>query len=124
MSLDLDAIERRLDAATPGPWHEGDGWVYTLPVYEDDDRLSDVLGMDFVDDDRAAAEHDRASRNAQFIAHARTDVADLLAEVRRLRAATVAAPVLGVATDGPAGDRAGYDLDALRDRLTDGGDVA
>ncbi len=71
--LDLDAIEARANAAAPGPpW----GWAVS-----DDRRWVDVTarGHDRViattyDDDLAA-----------FIAHARTDVPALVAEVRRLR---------------------------------------
>lgn len=71
--IDLDAIEARANAATPGPpW----GWAVS-----DDRRWVDVTarGHDRViattyDDDLAA-----------FIAHARTDVPALVAEIRRLR---------------------------------------
>lgn len=72
--LDLDAIQARIAAATPGPWAEsgiGDyGWGVGSPaehIVEADD-----------------SEQGRA--NAAFIAHARTDVERLVAEVRRLRA--------------------------------------
>lgn len=40
---------------------------------------------------------------------ARDERLALLAEVRRLRAAAVYAPVLGLATNGPAGDREAFD---------------
>lgn len=71
--LDLDAIEARANAATPGP-----PWRWAV---SDDRRWVDVTarGHDRViattyDDDLAA-----------FIAHARADVPDLVVEVRRLR---------------------------------------
>jgi hypothetical protein len=83
--IDLNAIDARANAATPSPWEEGDGWVYTEPVYDDDNRLSNVCGMSFSDPERAGVERERAQRNVRFIAHARKDVPALLAEVRRLR---------------------------------------
>jgi len=85
--LDLDALQALADAATPGPWEEGFRWVYTLPVYPDDNRLSNVLGMDCADDERATVEQKRSERNVAFIAAARQAVPDLIAEVRRLRLA-------------------------------------
>lgn len=72
-------IEKRLAAATPGPWEAGDVWVFTPPIYPDDRRLSNVLGMDFADPERAAAERARGMRNADFIANAPADIAFLLA---------------------------------------------
>lgn len=75
---DLAEIEARADAATPGPWrvddkrppecnirHEGPGWP--------------ICGMWSLSDNRP--------ENATFIAHARSDVKDLVAEVRRLQGA-------------------------------------
>ena len=66
--IDLDAIRRRMDAATPGPWMHGtDGLVWPP-------RMGDpVSGSAHLAD-------------AAFIAHARQDVPVLLAEVDRLRA--------------------------------------
>ncbi|GAA4681242.1 hypothetical protein [Phytohabitans rumicis] len=63
MSLDLDAIRARLAAATAGPWRaHPDGLVWA-------DRPGDpVSGSTEVED-------------AEFIAHARTDVPALLAEL-------------------------------------------
>lgn len=84
--LDTAAIRARLEAATPAPWEVGDGWVYTLPVYEGDNRLSNVLGMKFADLDRQQQERARAQANAEFIAHARTDVERLLTALDEARA--------------------------------------
>ena len=85
--LDLDAIRARAEAATPGPWEAGIQWVYSDgQIYADDNRVPDVLGMEFADPDRAEDEARRGQRNAEFIAAARTDVPTLLAEVKRLRA--------------------------------------
>lgn len=68
----IDEIETRANAATPGPW----------TVSED---YSDVLGPD---GEQLASYWNptSATRNGEFIAHARTDVPVLLAEIRRLRA--------------------------------------
>lgn len=60
----LDAIEARANAATPGPWtldHPDDGTEITGPD-------STVTELDI-----------------QFIIHARTDIPALIAEIRRLR---------------------------------------
>lgn len=68
---DLKAIEARTEAATPGPWEQDLGSVKSphavrgvLPAY--------VCGI-------------ASDQDATFIAAARTDVPDLVAEVRRLR---------------------------------------
>lgn len=67
MSLDLDAIKARADAASKPPWDaHADGLVWAQ-------RLGDpVCGASDPDD-------------AAFIAHARTDVLELVAEVAALR---------------------------------------
>lgn len=63
---DLAAIEERCSAATDGPWrHDGFQLVYC-------DELGDIANA--------------TSNDAAFIAHARSDVPALLAEVRRLQA--------------------------------------
>lgn len=67
MSLDLDAIKARIDAAAPGPWYT-DG--YDNVVTEQGDLLSDTPD---------------AELTAQFIAHSREDVPALVAEVERRR---------------------------------------
>jgi hypothetical protein len=99
MSLDIEAIRKRVAAATEGPWQwwnlEGadQGWsdngpnletVARGPIYDDGSQgaAKTVLG---------AWGHDAwgttiEPADAEFIAHARTDVRDLLAEVERLRA--------------------------------------
>lgn len=78
--LDLDSIKARCEAATEGPWHRehGDygcvsignfGWVVdgpNCPQYDEDTP--------------------QGHADAEFIAHARTDVPALVAEVERLRA--------------------------------------
>ena len=86
MSADLNAIKARWAAATPGPWEAGDTWVYTMPVYPDDNRLSSVLGMKFEDPERREQEHARARANAEAIAHAPEDIAALIQVLEEVRA--------------------------------------
>jgi hypothetical protein len=88
----LDAIRARCEAATPGPWRDGDYgqmvWA-TNPYGHGDMRVADVRGWGHLTGvgtcnftpDKAAEIQDA---NYAFIAHARTDVPDLLAEVERL----------------------------------------
>ena len=92
MSLDMEAIEERVDRATPGPWHTpgpdaiaqweifDDEWtVASAKAYDHDDPLSNrpgARGPGYIDPDA----------NADFIAHAREDVPALVAEVHRLHA--------------------------------------
>lgn len=79
---ELNAIEARAAAATPGPW-----WVY------DDGRSAGVVNGDGSTYHRPyramicggdAHEGYFDGPDADFIAHARTDVPALVAEVRRL----------------------------------------
>lgn len=74
---DLDAIEKRAAAATPGPWREcGDilQGKSAIRISSKDLFCSyDTMSMQNADD-------------ARFIAAARSDVPALLAEVRRLQA--------------------------------------
>jgi hypothetical protein len=78
--VDLEAIEARAASATRGPWTqrhrdigvEGPNYLQTLAWTA---RLADegTVGV-------------RSVADAEFIAHARTDVPALVAEVRALRA--------------------------------------
>lgn len=74
---ELDAVLARAEAATPGPWHATnqvrDDRVWQIEDVKHEDEICDL------DND------ERAEHNARFIAHARTDVPALVAEVRRLR---------------------------------------
>ena len=94
---DLTEIEARVNAATEGPWYwrNSDINVYLLGARSRAVMAFKPMGMqsaqpEFRDDDGLL--HGVQKRNiydfadADFIAHARTDVADLLAEVKRLRA--------------------------------------
>lgn len=92
--IDLAGIRARADAATRGPWHvELTAETYIdrpsrYPIY------SDVRGIvEVAEGDTYVAQTMRgnaqARADAEFIAHAREDVAALLAEVERLRDALV-----------------------------------
>ncbi|MFJ2863709.1 hypothetical protein [Kitasatospora sp. NPDC087314] len=75
--LDLDAIQARAEAATPGPWHvEEDRRDYTRWVA----TLDGTLGINF------GYLGNRTEGDAAFVAAARTDVEALLARVRELEA--------------------------------------
>jgi hypothetical protein len=95
----LAEIQDRVHNATPGPWGVGNGteialdakqdgpgcFSYTVKlatVIEDDDRQDDVYYLNPQTQPRTVAS---AEDDALFIAHARQDVEDLLAEVERLR---------------------------------------
>jgi hypothetical protein len=99
--LDLDAIQARCDAATPGPWghYEGDDYADVAANYqatgrgsytclqqvariEADWHFDDPRHADCEDEDAATQAH----ADAAFLAAARTDVPALLAEVQRLTA--------------------------------------
>lgn len=75
---ELKAIEARLQAATPGPWSDfcesGDWWIETMA---DDGSPGGLVVCDANDMDAA---------DMALIAAAPTDIAALIAEVRRLRA--------------------------------------
>jgi hypothetical protein len=71
MSLDLDAIEARANAATPGPW-----WA-------DADKGGEVSLWQVDPSDVDMAYFPAADADNEFIATARTDVPALVAEVRR-----------------------------------------
>jgi hypothetical protein len=80
--LDLDVIKARADAATEGPWTAlttgvagGDHWY----VCDLDQSIASIHASDGEDEERREPD-------AEFIAAARTDVPELLAEVTRLRA--------------------------------------
>ncbi|HEV2929940.1 MAG TPA: hypothetical protein VGW74_14705, partial [Propionibacteriaceae bacterium] len=84
-TLDLDAIEARADAATPGPWHG------EHEQYEGRELLCVSIGdYGWVCSGERSPEYDidseQGKADAEFIAHARTEVPALVAEVRGLRA--------------------------------------
>lgn len=79
MTLDLDAIRARLAAVPEGPWEADE-----TEIYADQTWIAESIQVD------AESPHfnhiDLGARIAQFIAHSRQDIEDLLAEVERLRA--------------------------------------
>ena len=94
---DLTEIEARVNAATEGPWYwrNSDINVYLLDARSRAVMAFKPMGMqsaqpEFRDDvgllQGAQKRNIYDFADADFIAHARTDVADLLAEVKRLRA--------------------------------------
>lgn len=82
MSLDLEAIKARADAATPGEWSAQDT---DLDVHTEDSRSLIHLAEVLLSDEDTRANHPQAVADAEFIAHAREDIPALLAEVHRLR---------------------------------------
>lgn len=73
--LDLDAIRARVDGATPGMWY---WWpLDPRPHFQVGPTESAPVAEVYGPTERGA--------DAEFIAHARTDVPALLAEVERLR---------------------------------------
>lgn len=73
--LDLDAIEARTSRATPGPWRREDHKPnLTRYVLSEDGTLDVSLGYI----------GNRTEDDAEFIAHARTDVPLLVAEARKV----------------------------------------
>ncbi len=94
MSIDLDAIRQRANNATRGPWSVGIRWfdgMYHLPITspstdEDNPHQPDHIAVIRYDAGGFQYPHADARADAEFIAAARSDVVDLLAEVDRLRA--------------------------------------
>lgn len=89
---DIAQIRARADAATRGPWHvELTAETYIdrpsrYPIYSEVRHVVEVAeGDTYVAQTKRGNEQARA--DAEFIAHAREDVAVLLAEIERLRAA-------------------------------------
>lgn len=68
---DLDAIEARLNAATPGPWERFVWDREHLIKRRNGGCIIDAVGM--------------SKENAEFVAHAPADIATLLREVGDLR---------------------------------------
>lgn len=82
MGIDLDAIEARANAATPGPWFFDDGLAQTGEFEYDRTRPPVIGGSEPVWE---ADVRDFSDLNSIFIAAARTDIPALVAEVRRLQ---------------------------------------
>ena len=79
MSIDLDAIEARAKAATPGPW--------IMDAEEQTVRAVEADGQPIMCDRSTETwAEDNNANDCDFISHAREDVPALLAEVKRLNA--------------------------------------
>lgn len=110
--LDLDAIRRRCDAATPGPWFWNSySGIFSTPFVQRDEAFTEAIcetewgdreyrdwpeeWQDRKSEERSDVAHvpphhgdtaiGRQAADADFIAHAREDVPALLAEIERLR---------------------------------------
>jgi len=88
--IDLDAIERRANAATPGPWtyHDGCGYVEVPPCGAIEFKPGWERSVHFlarVHNNHVEGE-DGLGFDGAFIANARTDVPALVARVRELEA--------------------------------------
>lgn len=81
---DLQEIEERANAATPGPWEFSIGEAWT--VYRDNTYTEAIAILP------SGADGNHARNNAMFTARARADVPALIAEVRSLRAKLDAVP--------------------------------
>lgn len=85
--LNLDAIQARLDAATPGPW-VADGTEisqhWSRPEPWEPVATNDIACMAYCYGGQARGIEN--SYDAEFIAHAREDVELLVARVRELEA--------------------------------------
>ncbi len=75
---DLDAIEQRANAATEGP--------YRVDTIGGDPRVGVGILSHVIDYFLREGGQEQGFRDAEFLAHASSDVPALLAEVRRLRA--------------------------------------
>ncbi len=87
--LNLEAIKARAEAATPGPWAVPVANVFRV-VCPGAEHHNPPMGLCPPYPWRVIAEpsvYDPSAADAEFIAHARTDVPALVAEVERLRGA-------------------------------------
>jgi hypothetical protein len=75
----LNDIEARAQAATPGPWERDDDYGPTFFANTSGEYLQGVGDFNFGVGEQAEADE-------EFVKHAREDVDVLVAEVRRLRA--------------------------------------
>jgi hypothetical protein len=88
--IDLDEIERRANAATPGPWtyHDGCGYVEVPPCGAIEFKPGWERSVHFlarVHNNHVEGE-DGLGFDGAFVASARTDVPALIARVRELEA--------------------------------------
>jgi hypothetical protein len=96
--LDLDAIEARAEAATPGPWRQttskrGYRDVLQTPDSYGDRMIAKIDQEAFIVSRRDARMLRCPNADADFIAHARIDIPALVAELRAAREVVEAAAV-------------------------------
>jgi hypothetical protein len=97
--LDLDAIEARAEAATPGPWRQttskrGYRDVLQTPDSYGDRMIAKIDQEAFIVSRRDARMLRCPNADADFIAHARIDIPALVAELRAAREVVEAAQKL------------------------------
>ena len=106
--LDLAAIQARADAATEGPWEAEIGESIEVnagtakTVWDETGRFGKparswrftdrILEVECEDSDLPDDDYAIVAANATFIAHARTDIPALIAEVKALRTQHESAP--------------------------------
>ena len=91
--LELEVIEERANAATPGPWIEVKKSVRVLTNFSPKGKapsgyeggICNCLGCYRPGIDRQSDLNLQAAANAEFIAHAREDVPELIEDIRILR---------------------------------------
>ena len=77
----LNEIEARTNAATPGPWEAGCNDRHVLYVTTENEEFCAEYGPELYDSQGFFSDDD-----AEFIAHARTDVPDMAAALRAVLA--------------------------------------
>lgn len=99
MTINLDAIKARAEAATEGPWRlDGPWWIDDPSDPDCPAALAMVTGPGRVGI-MVPERTDANDADAEFIAHARTDVPALVAEVERLQAVVARVEALAVTVD-------------------------
>ena len=82
MTLDVKAIKKRYEAATEGPWECFQSYLNVISIYFGDPPRE---VCSYVTDAVSNKFPVRVRRNMLFIAHARKDLPDCIAEIERLQ---------------------------------------
>ena len=90
MTLDIAAIKARADKATAGPWAVEDPLDIPSVIADGHKQVYDWVMIAHIDTGKTKRSV-KADRNADFIAHARTDIPDLLAALETSEAKRVKA---------------------------------
>lgn len=83
---ELNAIEARANAATLPPLRTSGSKTYVIPSHGEPYKVAQ-LGGSVENPGLIARDDEHLQHDTEFIAHARTDVPALVAEIRRLRSA-------------------------------------